>query len=224
MNQISEKQLNDAEKQFKTFESMINSMTHQERSNPDLLAKVSSSAPIPDFSNLFLLVCLIITATLHLTVCLSVGSKRHRRTAPPHKDDPAQVALSWGGCAQTASRRRRIARGSGRAEVDVTNMIGTFSGMRAKMQSMSKMMKMGGGARPASCHPWLTTSRPSSCRSSALMMCSICCPVGMACDDKTSSPGCCAWAVSVRYVVSQKLSPVLLLFFTRQGCYMGQPK
>lgn len=44
MNQISEKQLNDAEKQFKTFESMINSMTHQERSNPDLLAKVSSSA------------------------------------------------------------------------------------------------------------------------------------------------------------------------------------
>ncbi len=46
---------------------------------------------------------------------------------------------------QTASRRRRIARGSGRKEVDVTNMIGTFSGMRAKMQSMSKMMKMGGG-------------------------------------------------------------------------------
>ena len=41
MNQISEKQLNDAEKQFKTFESMINSMTPQERTNPDLLAKVS---------------------------------------------------------------------------------------------------------------------------------------------------------------------------------------
>ena len=45
MNQISEKQLNDAEKQFKTFESMINSMTPQERSNPDLLARVSSSPP-----------------------------------------------------------------------------------------------------------------------------------------------------------------------------------
>ncbi|CAL5228389.1 g11512 [Coccomyxa viridis] len=84
MNQISEKQLNDAEKQFKTFESMINSMTPQERTNPDLLAK-------------------------------------------------------------TASRRRRIARGSGRKEVDVTNMIGTFSGMRAKMQSVSKMMKMNSG-------------------------------------------------------------------------------
>ena len=47
--------------------------------------------------------------------------------------------------AQTASRRRRIARGAGRSEVDVTNMIGTFSGMRSKMQSLSKMMKMGGG-------------------------------------------------------------------------------
>ena len=41
MNQISEKQLNDAEKQFKTFESMINSMTPNERTNPDLLAKVN---------------------------------------------------------------------------------------------------------------------------------------------------------------------------------------
>ena len=46
---------------------------------------------------------------------------------------------------QTASRRRRIARGAGRVEVDVTNMIGTFGGMRAKMQSLSKMMKAGGG-------------------------------------------------------------------------------
>lgn len=40
MNQISEKQLNEAEKQFKMFESLINSMTPVERSNPDLLAKV----------------------------------------------------------------------------------------------------------------------------------------------------------------------------------------
>ena len=46
MNQISEKQLNDAEKQFKVFESMINSMTPQERSNPDLLAKVSTQAQL----------------------------------------------------------------------------------------------------------------------------------------------------------------------------------
>ena len=27
----------------------------------------------------------------------------------------------------------------------MTNMIGSFSGMRSKMQSLSKMMKMGGG-------------------------------------------------------------------------------
>ena len=46
MNQISEKQLNDAEKQFKVFESMINSMTPQERSNPDLLAKVGTQAQL----------------------------------------------------------------------------------------------------------------------------------------------------------------------------------
>jgi signal recognition particle GTPase len=46
---------------------------------------------------------------------------------------------------QTASRRRRIARGAGRSEVDVTNMIGTFGGMRSKMQSLSKMMQLGGG-------------------------------------------------------------------------------
>lgn len=29
--------------------------------------------------------------------------------------------------------------------MDVTNMIGTFGGMRGKMQSLSKMMKLGGG-------------------------------------------------------------------------------
>ena len=46
MNQISEKQMNEAEKQFKNFESMINSMTPQERSNPDLLAKVRKIAII----------------------------------------------------------------------------------------------------------------------------------------------------------------------------------
>ena len=40
MNAISEKQFGEAEKQFKQFEAMINSMTPAERSNPDLLAKV----------------------------------------------------------------------------------------------------------------------------------------------------------------------------------------
>lgn len=40
MNQITEKQLNEAEKQFKMFEALINSMTPDERTNPDLLAKV----------------------------------------------------------------------------------------------------------------------------------------------------------------------------------------
>ena len=47
MNQISEKQMNEAEKQFKNFESMINSMTLEERSNPDLLAKVIAGLHSP---------------------------------------------------------------------------------------------------------------------------------------------------------------------------------
>ena len=52
MNQISEKQMNGAEKQFKNFESMINSMTLEERSNPDLLAKVIAGPPSPVFRSL----------------------------------------------------------------------------------------------------------------------------------------------------------------------------
>ena len=47
MNQISEKQFGEAEKQFKQFEAMINSMTPQERSNPDLLAKVCAHHTSP---------------------------------------------------------------------------------------------------------------------------------------------------------------------------------
>mmetsp|Transcript_6365 Transcript_6365/g.14123 ORF Transcript_6365/g.14123 Transcript_6365/m.14123 type:complete len:540 (+) Transcript_6365:46-1665(+) len=39
MSKISEKQLYEAEKQFKAFESMINVMEEEERSDPDLLAK-----------------------------------------------------------------------------------------------------------------------------------------------------------------------------------------
>ena len=60
-------------------------------------------------------------------------------------DEQRSTFHGWFWHLQTASRRRRIARGAGRTEVDVTNMIGSFSGMRSKMQSLSKMMKMGGG-------------------------------------------------------------------------------
>jgi len=51
--------------------------------------------------------------------------------------------------AQSASRRRRIARGSGHREMDVTGMLGTFTQMRARMNSLSQMLKAGGahGAR-----------------------------------------------------------------------------
>ena len=52
--------------------------------------------------------------------------------------------------AQSAARRRRIARGSGHRELDVTAMLGTFTQMRARMNQLSKMLKMGGaqGAPP----------------------------------------------------------------------------
>ena len=43
------------------------------------------------------------------------------------------------------SRRRRIARGAGRKELDVTNMVAQFSAMRSRMRDMSKMMAMSGG-------------------------------------------------------------------------------
>lgn len=46
--------------------------------------------------------------------------------------------------AKSPSRRRRIARGSGRKDLDVSNMIGQFTAARSMMQNMSKMMKMQG--------------------------------------------------------------------------------
>jgi len=39
MAEISEKQIYEAEKQFKVFSSLIQAMTEEERSNPDLIAK-----------------------------------------------------------------------------------------------------------------------------------------------------------------------------------------
>lgn len=83
MNKITDQQMAQAEKQFKVWESMIQSMTPHERETPEVLA----SSP---------------------------------------------------------SRRRRIARGSGRKEIDVSNMIGMFTQMRGRMQNMTRMMKMSG--------------------------------------------------------------------------------
>ena len=47
--------------------------------------------------------------------------------------------------ARSASRRRRIARGSGRREADVSELLATFTGMRAQMKNMGKMMAQSGG-------------------------------------------------------------------------------
>ena len=80
---IPDKQAAAAEKQFRVYESMIQSMTRDERTNPDLLAK-------------------------------------------------------------TPSRRRRVARGSGRTDTDVAGLVATFASMRSRMRSLSKMLAAGG--------------------------------------------------------------------------------
>ncbi|MEA5516612.1 signal recognition particle protein [Nodularia sp. UHCC 0506] len=77
MNKISDEQLKHGETQLKRCESMINSMTRQERQDPDLLA----SSP---------------------------------------------------------SRRRRIAKGSGYREPDVSKLVGDFQKMRTLMQQMGQ--------------------------------------------------------------------------------------
>ena len=64
---------------------------------------------------------------------------------PKEREQPELLAA-------TPSRRRRIARGSGRKEVDVSNLIGRFTAARSMVQNYSKMMKMQ-GARGESPYP-----------------------------------------------------------------------
>ena len=47
--------------------------------------------------------------------------------------------------ASSASRRRRIARGAGRTDAEVVTLVDVFSGMRARMQDMGRLMKIAGG-------------------------------------------------------------------------------
>lgn len=49
--------------------------------------------------------------------------------------------------AKSPSRRRRVARGSGRTEQDVAELIAVFTGMRSQMQSLSRMMALSGGVQ-----------------------------------------------------------------------------
>lgn len=53
--------------------------------------------------------------------------------------------------AKTPSRRRRIARGSGRTQTDVSGLLTSFTGMRSRMNQLSSMMKMQGGTQPLLC-------------------------------------------------------------------------
>ncbi|AHJ27167.1 signal recognition particle protein [Nodularia spumigena CS-584] len=107
MNKISDEQLKQGETQLKRCESMINSMTRQERQDPDLLA----SSP---------------------------------------------------------SRRRRIAKGSGYREPDVSKLVADFQKMRTLMQQMGQgqmpagMPGMFGGGGMGNPFGGGDNSRPSS--------------------------------------------------------------
>lgn len=50
--------------------------------------------------------------------------------------------------AKSPSRRRRVALGSGRTERDVADLIGVFTQLRIRMQSVTKMMAAGGQLPP----------------------------------------------------------------------------
>lgn len=56
---------------------------------------------------------------------------------PKEREQPELLAKS-------PSRRRRVARGSGRSEKDVADLIGVFTQLRIRMQSVTKMLAMGG--------------------------------------------------------------------------------
>ena len=51
--------------------------------------------------------------------------------------DPELLALN-------ISRRRRVARGSGHKEKDVSELMGVYTGMRSQFKRLAKMMQSGG--------------------------------------------------------------------------------
>ena len=57
--------------------------------------------------------------------------------------------------------RRRVARGCGREEREVTELLGVFINMRAQMQGMSRLMALGSankGVCVRACTPWAAHS------------------------------------------------------------------
>lgn len=66
------------------------------------------------------------------------------------------------------ARRRRVARGSGRSERDVQELLGVFTNLRMQMQSFRKMMAVGGMGERARC------AFSARC---ALLRCVLCVPL-----------------------------------------------
>jgi signal recognition particle GTPase len=64
----------------------------------------------------------------------------HPACCPPHQERTnPQLLIS------SASRRRRIAEGSGRSEGEVSEMMTAFTQMKAQTSNMSKLMKLSQG-------------------------------------------------------------------------------
>ena len=78
--------------------------------------------------------------------CRGVSAPPRVRVALQERENPDLLA-------KTPSRRRRIARGAGRTQTDVSGLLTSFTGMRSRMNQLSSMMKMQGGAQPLLCKP-----------------------------------------------------------------------
>ena len=70
--------------------------------------------------------------------------------------------------AKAPSRRRRIARGSGKTEVDVSGLLTAYTGMRSRMGQLSKMMKASGAGGGCRCSLPCVRQGPMRCNECTL--------------------------------------------------------
>lgn len=90
-----------------------------------------------------------------LSKAYAAGQRSYRCTPPTHTRScllpPSNCSRPPPAPSSLTTRRRRIARGSGRTEEQVAELIGMFTSMRAQMQTLSRMMALSGGAQGEAC-------------------------------------------------------------------------
>lgn len=181
MNKITDQQAADAEKQIKKLESMIQSMTPQvhacpiSHSSSFLSSRFCIAGLSKNLANQRTLELLEHLKNLQSQTCCMPGlcnylagdCDRNGEVKPGVLLARARGLLErqrpTSGCvalqerenpdllAKTPSRRRRIARGSGRTQTDVSGLLTSFTSMRSRMNQLSSMMKMQGGTQPLLC-------------------------------------------------------------------------